>query len=237
MSRTVNRRTLEMMKEFEGLRLTAYPDPGSKDGHPWTIGYGHTSLAGPPPVHPGMRITKAQASRIYKRDLEHFAAGVEKRIKIPLNDNQFGALVSLAYNIGLGAFERSSVLRAVNAGQFGVVPALMNMWRKNDGKVMRGLVRRRAIEGALFMTPVANRPDPVPSPRTNTDIEVDTGKPAAKSTTIWSAIGGAVMNTVTAVIGLGEKQPILAGLIILVGIGLAVWIIRERRKKALTFGV
>jgi lysozyme len=67
---------IEAIKRHEGLRLVAYPDPGSRDGTPWTIGYGHTSAAGSPAVKRGMKITKAEADKIFKRDINKFANGV-----------------------------------------------------------------------------------------------------------------------------------------------------------------
>ena len=155
----VNERTLELIKLFEGLRLKAYKDAAGV----WTICYGHTSRAGSPRVKPGMKLTKAECDEILRRDVERFADHVAKAIKpeilARLNENQFGALVSFAYNVGIGNLRRSSVLRAVNEGRFNDVPRLLMRWTKAGGKRLRGLVRRRRAEGRLWLTPVGgNRP-------------------------------------------------------------------------------
>ncbi len=144
---------MDLIRRFEGLRLRAYVDAGGV----WTIGYGHTSMAGPPKVRPGLRITKEQAEDILRRDVQRFARGVAREVGPQamkrLNDNRFGALVSFAYNVGLGNFRRSSVLRAVKEGRLDDVPRLLMRWTKAGGRRLRGLERRRRAEGRLFMTP------------------------------------------------------------------------------------
>lgn len=153
----LNQKTIDQIKKSEGLRLEAYPDPGSKNGLPVTIGYGTTRINGKP-VSLGTKITKAQAESYLKADLQKFADKVAALIKVRLNKNQFGALVSFAYNIGLGAFERSTLLRLLNAGDYNSVPAQMRRWNKNDGKVMQGLVNRREDEIKLWLTPAVETP-------------------------------------------------------------------------------
>ena len=161
----IDKKTLRLIRRFEGLRLTAYRDAAGV----WTIGYGHTSRAGPPKVRPGMRITRAGAEDILRRDLETFASQVEKALGASarrLNENQFGALVSFAYNVGIGNFRRSSVLRAVKAGRFKDVPRLLMRWTKAGGRHLRGLERRRRAEGQLFTAPPEQAAaPPVSSPR------------------------------------------------------------------------
>jgi lysozyme len=151
---------LELIMRFEGFRAEAYRDAAGI----WTIGYGHTSMAGPPQVRPGMRITKAEAVDILRRDVERFARGVARAIGdealAKLDENQFGALVSFAYNVGLGNFRRSSVLRAVRDGRPEDVPRLLLRWTKAGGRRLRGLVRRRRAEGRLWMTPPGRRRPP-----------------------------------------------------------------------------
>jgi lysozyme len=142
----VNASGMALIENFEGCRTKAYQDCVGI----WTIGYGHTSSAGPPTVVPGMMISKDEALAILKTDVGNFSKGVEACLRVPLNDNQLSALVSFAYNIGLSEFRKSSVLQAVNAGEFHAVPAFMAMWIKAGGKVVPGLVARRAAEGALF---------------------------------------------------------------------------------------
>lgn len=149
MARAVNAETLEHVKRWEGLKLVAYPDPGSRDGTPWTIGYGHTS-DGFMKVHKGLKITMKQAEEALVHDLGETAAEIERLVKVPLTDNQFGALVSFAFNVGVAAFAKSTLLKKLNAGQYGAVPTELARWNKNDGKVMSGLTNRRAAEAGLW---------------------------------------------------------------------------------------
>ena len=109
----INKASLDLIKESEGLRLTAYKDSVGV----WTIGYGTTARAGVgiAPVA-GMTITEADAERYLHKALDKFAAHVDPKITAPINDNQRGAFLSLAYNIGPGAFAQSTALRKFNAG-------------------------------------------------------------------------------------------------------------------------
>lgn len=146
----LNQKTIDHIKSSEGLRLEAYPDPGSSNGLPVTIGYGTTRINGQP-IKLETKITKAQAELYLKADLEVFADKVRKLIKVRLNDDQFGALVSFAYNIGIGAFQNSTLLRLLNTGDFKSVPDQLRRWNKNDGKVMKGLTNRREKEIVLWL--------------------------------------------------------------------------------------
>ena len=157
MARNVNQAAIDLIKEFEGFRANAYRDAVGV----WTIGYGHTSRAGDPKVKPGMRITRAEGEHILKKDVAKFAAGVERVLgddADKLNDNQFGAIVSFAYNVGIGNLKRSSVLKAIRRGDLDAVPSKLKLWNKAGGKVLKGLVRRRKAEGELFMRPVDSKP-------------------------------------------------------------------------------
>lgn len=137
------------IEQFEGLFLHTYNDGVGVA----TIGYGHTSAAGPPAVHYGMTITKDQADQFLAADLASVEADVNRLVTVPINQNQFDALVSFHFNTG--ALGRSNVLRAVNAKQFDAVPDDLNMWDHGGGHVMAGLLRRRVAEGKMFMTPVS----------------------------------------------------------------------------------
>lgn len=137
---------INLIKEFEGVRLKSYKCPAGV----WTIGVGHTSAAGPPVVKPGMEITNAQATKILAQDLVQFEDGVEAAVKVPLTQNQFDALVSFTFNVGLGAFQKSTLLKKLNAGQYDAVPAELMKWTKAGGKELPGLVRRRRAEAALW---------------------------------------------------------------------------------------
>ena len=149
-----NKAGLDLIKQYEGLRLTAYPDPAT-GGEPWTIGYGHTSAAGEPRVSKGMKITKDYAETILARDLRKYEDAVAKALTRTPNANQNAAMVSLCYNIGPSNFAKSSVVKRFNANNpQGAAEAFM-LWNKANGKVMPGLTKRRQAERDLFLAPVA----------------------------------------------------------------------------------
>ncbi|HEH9405116.1 lysozyme [Aeromonas salmonicida] len=131
---------------FESCKLQAYPDPGSKNGEPWTIGRGHTGSE----VKPGLVWTQQQADAAFLVDIARFERDVLSLVKVPVNQGQFDALVLFSYNVGSKAFESSTLLRKLNAGDYDGAAVEFRRWNKNDGKVMRGLTRRRAAEECLF---------------------------------------------------------------------------------------
>jgi GH24 family phage-related lysozyme (muramidase) len=138
---------IKLMHEFEGCRLTAYPDPGSRDGHPWTIGWGSTG----PGISKGVVWTQKQADDRFAADLAKFAAKVRDLLAgASTTQAEFDAMVSFAYNVGIGAFGSSTLLKKHKAGDHGGAKAEFARWNKNDGKVMAGLTRRRAAEAALY---------------------------------------------------------------------------------------
>lgn len=138
---------IAVMHYFESCELVAYPDPGSKDGKPWTIGWGHTG----PEVVKGLRWTQQQADDAFRCDLKRFESGVGSLVTVPLTQGQFDALVSFAYNVGLASLKSSTLLRMLNAGDYQGAAGQFKRWNKNDGKVMRGLSRRRAAEQCLYV--------------------------------------------------------------------------------------
>lgn len=138
---------IAVMHYFESCELVAYPDPGSKDGKPWTIGWGHTG----PEVVKGLRWTQEQADAEFVKDLTRFEVGVMGAVLVPLTQGQFDALVSFTYNLGERNLKSSTLLRMLNAGDYDGASKQFARWNKNDGKVMRGLTRRRAAEACLFV--------------------------------------------------------------------------------------
>jgi lysozyme len=170
----VNDEGIALICEFEGCRTEAYLDCAGV----WTIGYGHTCKAGPPEVVRGMQIDKDQARSILTRDLAEFSAGVGAAIRALLNDNQFSALVSFAYNVGLGNFRKSSVLTAVNSGDLEAVPRRLALWVKAGGKIMPGLVLRRAAEAALFLQPEQAESTTASGAQTNQQLNNTAAAPA-----------------------------------------------------------
>lgn len=140
--RSINKAGLDIIREFEGLRLKAYVCPAGV----LTIGYGSTGSH----VKPGMVITEAQADELLRSDLRRFEDAVATAAP-KATDNQFSAMVSLAFNIGVAAFTRpSTVLRRHLAGDHAGAADAFAMWNKAGGKVLPGLVRRRAAEAALY---------------------------------------------------------------------------------------
>ncbi|WP_408586584.1 lysozyme [Novosphingobium sp.] len=136
-------------KRLPDGRLTAYPDPGSADGRPWTIGWGSTG----PDITRGTIWTQAQADARFLADLERFEREVFALVGAKATDNQFGALVSFQYNTGglmLAGGKPSGLLRKHRAGDFAGARAEFGRWINNNGKVMPGLVKRRAEEAALY---------------------------------------------------------------------------------------
>jgi GH24 family phage-related lysozyme (muramidase) len=156
LAQEISKEAIDLIKSYEGLRLAAYPDPATKNdpvkkGDPWTIGYGHTGLLTGPRVKKGDKITKEQAEKLFLDDLNAVKAQVLESVKVPINEHQLGVLVSFAFNVGIGTFNKSSVLEYVNKKEFDRVPGRLALYRLANGKVMTGLVRRRAAEGALWM--------------------------------------------------------------------------------------
>ena len=135
---------LKLIKEFEGLRLTAYYDVVGV----LTIGYGHTG----DDVYVGQTITEQQAEQLLQKDLNTFEQAVNKLISINLNQNQFDALVDFTYNLGIGAFGNSTLLKKLNAGDYEGAADELLRWDKDNGKRVAGLARRRKDERALYLS-------------------------------------------------------------------------------------
>jgi lysozyme len=160
---------LALLKEFEGCRLKAYQDSVGV----WTIGYGLTSAAGLIKVGPGLTITQAQADEYLRKALVQYEMAVLAAIKKPMTQCEFDAMTSLCYNIGIGNFRKSSVVRQFNMGNKGAAKHAFHLWCKAGGKVLPGLVRRRKAEAELFGTPNEQPPEPPPSPKAPEPIVAD----------------------------------------------------------------
>lgn len=137
---------IDLIHSFESLRLKAYPDQGSKDGKPWTIGWGSTGMD----VGPGTVWTKEQADARFAKDLAKFELGVNQAVTVPLTQGQFDALVSFAYNLGLGSLRTSTLLKMLNDGHYAKAGLQLLRWTRNDGVEMNGLLRRRKAELKMF---------------------------------------------------------------------------------------
>lgn len=143
-------RGLALIKQWEGLRLTAYKDAVGI----WTIGYGSTGSH----VKPGLRLTEAEAEALLRKDLARFEKRVNDLVKVPLSQEQFDALVSFDFNTG--KLHASTLLKRLNQGEYAAVPSELKRWSKAGGKTLAGLVRRREAEASLWSTaPVPPAPD------------------------------------------------------------------------------
>jgi lysozyme len=133
---------LALTRSFEGLRLTAYQDCVGV----WTIGYGHTG----PEVYHGQCISETEAESLLRSDLASAIKCVRKAVQVDLAEHQFDALGDFCFNVGRRNFLGSSLLRYINQGEFDSAAAQFGLWVHAGGKVVPGLVRRRAAEAALF---------------------------------------------------------------------------------------
>ena len=138
---------VDLICGFEGKRLVAYDDGVGV----WTIGFGTTIYPNCIKVKKGDTCTEAQAKSYMAHDLKKFEQAVNGAVNIPLNQNQFDALVSLAYNIGTGAFNKSTLVKKLNAGDIRGAADQFDVWVNAGGKRMQGLVNRRAKEKELFL--------------------------------------------------------------------------------------
>lgn len=147
MKKTINEIGLKLIAQFEGCYLQAYLCPANV----WTIGIGTTIYPNGVKVKKGDKCTLEQAHEYLAHDMIEFEKTVNNSVKVPLSQNQFDALVSLTYNIGSTAFKNSTLLKKLNAKDFTGAADQFLVWNKGGGKVLKGLVRRREAERALFL--------------------------------------------------------------------------------------
>ncbi len=134
---------IPLIQRWEGCRLAAYQCPAGV----WTVGWGQTG----PNIKRGTRWTQEQADAALASALQAFSSQVNAAIKVPLSSGEKAAVVSLAYNIGIGSFKKSTLLRLLNEGQFAAAAKQFARWNRAGGEVLRGLSNRRAAERALFL--------------------------------------------------------------------------------------
>lgn len=139
---------LALIKEFESCQLKAYRCPAGV----WTIGYGWTQPVDGKPVRAGMEIDMPTAERLLKTGLIGYENDVMKLVRVKLSQAQFDALVSFTYNVGSRNFSTSTLLKKLNAGDYAGAADEFPRWNKSHGKVLNGLVRRRAAERELFLS-------------------------------------------------------------------------------------
>lgn len=141
--RTINQKGLHIIQSFEPLYLQATPDP--------VLGIlvvGYSTTTG---VIPGMRITKEQATELLKRDLSSIESELEKLIEVPVSDDQFSALVSFTFNVGIAALRRSTLLKSLNKGDYEAAANQFLSWQRANDEIISELSHRRLAERALFL--------------------------------------------------------------------------------------
>lgn len=132
---------VSFLKKMEGFSAQAYPD-----GNGCSIGYGHKIKSG----EKLQVLSEAEAEAILVTDILIIQAGLRRLIRVPLRENQEIALISFTFNVGLGALQRSILRAKINRAEHEDVPLEMGRWVYSGGKVMKGLVRRRQLEGELY---------------------------------------------------------------------------------------
>lgn len=143
-------KAIECIKRWEGCRLTAYPDPGT-GGVPWTIGWGSTRDEQGRAIVPGTTWTQERADARLAEEVAAFAMGVNGLIgAAPTTPDQRAALISFAYNVGLGALKESTLLRLHKEGDYAGAASQFARWDKAAGKTLAGLTKRRAAEAAIY---------------------------------------------------------------------------------------
>lgn len=142
---------IDLIKKFEGFSANAYPDPATGN-EPWTIGYGTTIYPNGSKVKKGDSASPARAEEYLRHDVAKFESGVSALLTAPTTQGQFDAMVSLAYNIGLGNFGKSTLLKKHNSRCYTCAADQFRVWNRANGKVMNGLTKRRAAERQVYMS-------------------------------------------------------------------------------------
>ena len=168
-------------RKIDGDRYVAYRCPANV----LTIYAGLTKG-----VHEGMVVTAAEGEAMFDREIAKFEDAVTRLVTVPINQNEFDALVSFAYNCGEGALAKSSILRRLNKGDRKGAAQAFHLWNKGGGRVLAGLVSRRAREAALFLKPVEKPEEPYMP-----QAVVASSEPAKPATVATGAAGAAVVAT------------------------------------------
>ncbi len=200
----VSRAAIDLLKRFEGYRRQAAQLP---DGR-WTIGYGHTLTA-----REGAEVSETDAEALLVYDLIAVQHTINENVFTPLTQNQFDALSSFAFNIGLDNFRRGQVLKRINAGALVQAACAMELWRKADFEgeriIVDALVRRRAVEKALFLTPPSEAWVPAPSSILRPVLDLDALElvPASRPVALGASFDGAAITVLREADPDGEPTP------------------------------
>lgn len=210
---------IETIKAHEGLRLEAYDDGVGV----WTVGYGSTLG-----VKKGMAITRAEADARLISDLAEAERTVDFSVTVPLSQQQFDALVSLAFNIGAGAFTSSTLVKRLNESKYHDAAAQFDRWVHAGKKKLPGLVKRRAAEKTLFLDGT-KRPEMKPLVKSRTVV----GGSISGAAVVASEVVTEVKEQIEPIVPYAESLRLLFLLVALAGIGLTIWARVNDRKRGL----
>lgn len=216
--RVVINKALPLVKEFEGFSAKPYICAGGEN----TIGYG--TLVKDLPKGMETPITKAQAEKLLADRLLKDWQSIRPLVDVPLEINQAAAILSFVYNLGIGNFKKSTLLRRLNAGLYDEAAAEFLKWNKAGGKTLKGLTRRRNAEKALFETPSASIE--VAAVKTSRSVKGAVASGAAGT----AAVAGEVINNISPAIPLAQQLLDVAPYLVLgaIIIGASYWIIKSR---------
>jgi len=145
----INDAGLEIIKRYEGWSSKPYKCPAAR----WTIGWGATwNIKGKPVTSKHPPINKKQGTALLKRELHHVEKAIGKLITVELTENMFSSLCSFSFNVGTGNLQRSTLRMILNRGQYEDAADEFPKWRRANGRILKGLVKRRASERELFLT-------------------------------------------------------------------------------------
>lgn len=220
---------LNLITELEGLRLKSYKDVAAH----WTIGVGH--LLTKDELKTGKvngiywrnGITREQAISILGNDADAAERAVNQHVEVPLSQHQFDALVSFVFNVGSGAFKKSTLLRKLNTGDYKAVPSEMKRWRKAGGKVVKGLVNRRNKEIKLWLS---NDVKPLHKSRTMQGVGV---VGVAQVASILAETNSIKEQAKGITDGLGDYSQIALAAVVIVAIGYVAWARYDDNRRGL----
>lgn len=230
-----NQKGVATLIEFEGFRSTAYLCPAGV----WTIGFGFTKG-----VKPGDKMTRSEAAERLKQELAEYEHAVDEACLITPNENEFSAMVCMAFNIGLAGFRKSSVLKAHNKGDKEAAARAFQLWDKATvggvKKTLPGLTRRRMAEAALYLEPVAidevEMPQRIEPERTMADSSINRASVVAGGTATFAAVTQTLqaVNQVKAEVDTMGNWLVPALLVAVVGLcAFVIWQRFDMRKRGL----
>ena len=226
----------DFIKRWEGVKLKTY----RCDANVLTIGVGHTAAMGDPKPVEGMTITAEEADAILARDLAITEAQVQSAVKVDITQRQYDTLISFVFNVGIGAFRNSTLLKKLNAGRYVDVPSELLKWNRVNGKVNQGLVNRRKAEADLWRgaptdkKPTGSMPQAVDPPRKMTQSKEGNAALLAGGAASITAAGDVARqlsetgDNVTSLLSL-LRNPTFLVLVLVIIAAAAIWYWRKQR--------